>query len=173
MVRGGAALQAQSGGTQAWRGRAAMPNQHRPVARNSDHAQPQASRLGQLLQLRRHLEELPGSGLVCLRPCARLSATASQGADARHPVFLRPAHLWSTRGAEPPNAADVNCVNLRVNSIGEPDAANLHVRFDERGAETEAMAWTATPALGESRRIQLSPMPKATAPLLDSTLRAS
>ncbi len=28
-------------------------------------------------------------------------------------------------------------MNLLVNSIGEPDAANLHVRFDERGAETE------------------------------------
>jgi hypothetical protein len=60
-------------------------------------------------------------------------------------------------------------VSLRVNSIGEPDAANPHVRFDERGAETEAMVWTATPARGESRRHQLSPRPKATAPLLDST----
>ena len=28
-------------------------------------------------------------------------------------------------------------MNLLVNSIGEPDAANLHVRFDELGAETE------------------------------------
>ena len=28
-------------------------------------------------------------------------------------------------------------MSLLVNSIGEPDAANLHVRFDERGAETE------------------------------------
>ena len=28
-------------------------------------------------------------------------------------------------------------MSLQVNSIGEPDAANLHVRFDERGAETE------------------------------------
>ena len=34
-------------------------------------------------------------------------------------------------------ATGVNCVRLWVNSIGEPDAANLHVRFDERGAETE------------------------------------
>jgi hypothetical protein len=64
-------------------------------------------------------------------------------------------------------------VSLRVNSIGEPDAANPHVRFDERGAETEAMVWTATPARGESRRHQLSPRPKATAPLLDSTAAAT
>ncbi len=64
-------------------------------------------------------------------------------------------------------------MSLRVNSIGEPDAANLHVRFDERGAETEAMVWTATPALGESRRLPLSPTPTATAPLLDSTAAAT
>src|SRR5271167_710074 len=146
-----------------------MPNQHGPVARNSDHAQSPASRLGELLQLRRHLEELPGGGLVCLWACAQLSATASQGADARHPALLGPAHLWPIGGAESASAAGVDCANLRVNSIGEPDAANLHVRFDERGAETEAMAWTETPALGESRRPQLIPMPKATAPLLDST----
>ena len=62
-------------------------------------------------------------------------------------------------------AAGVNCMRLRANPIGEPDAANLHVRFDERGAETEAMVWTATPAFGESCRQQLSPRPK----LLDST----
>ena len=68
-------------------------------------------------------------------------------------------------------AARVTCVRLRANPIGEPDAANLHVRFDERGAETDAMVWTATPARGESRRPQLSPRPNATAPLLDSTAR--
>src|SRR6266851_10274366 len=70
-------------------------------------------------------------------------------------------------------AAGVNCMRLRANPIGEPDAANLHVRFDERGAETEAMVWTATPAFGESCRQQLSPRPNATAPLLDSTAAAT
>jgi hypothetical protein len=64
-------------------------------------------------------------------------------------------------------------VSLRVNSIGEPDAANLHVRFDERGAETEAMVWTETPAPGESGRTQNIPRPNATAPLLDSTAAAT
>jgi hypothetical protein len=39
-----------------------------------------------------------------------------------------------------------------MNPVGEPDAGNLHVRFDERGGETERLA-----------------MPQATAPLLDST----
>jgi hypothetical protein len=70
-------------------------------------------------------------------------------------------------------AVGVTCVCLWVNPIGEPDAANPHVRFDERGAETEAMGWNATPARGESRRPQLSPSPKATAPLLDSTAAAT
>ena len=36
--------------------------------------------------------------------------------------------------------------------VGEPDAANRHVRFDERGWETERLA-----------------EPQATAPILDST----
>jgi hypothetical protein len=40
-----------------------------------------------------------------------------------------------------------------MNSIGKPDAANPHVRFDERGRETEPLA----------QRLN------ATAPFLDST----
>jgi hypothetical protein len=39
-----------------------------------------------------------------------------------------------------------------VKSVGKPDAGNPHVRFDERGRETERLA-----------------MPQATAPFLDST----
>ena len=61
-------------------------------------------------------------------------------------------------------------MSLSMNPIGEPDAANLHVRFDERGCGNGATAWTEAPALGESRRPQLFPTPKATAPPLDSTL---
>jgi hypothetical protein len=38
--------------------------------------------------------------------------------------------------------------------VGKPDAGNLHVRFDERGGETERCR-----------------MAQATAPLLDSTLK--
>jgi hypothetical protein len=39
-----------------------------------------------------------------------------------------------------------------MNPVGEPDAGNRHVRFDERGWETERLA-----------------QPQATAPILDST----
>ena len=41
-------------------------------------------------------------------------------------------------------------MSLAVNSVGEPDAANPHVRFDERGWETARLV-------------------AATAPILDST----
>ncbi len=41
-----------------------------------------------------------------------------------------------------------------MNSVGKPDAANPHVRFDERGRETEPLA----------QRLN------ATAPFLDSTI---
>jgi hypothetical protein len=45
-------------------------------------------------------------------------------------------------------------VCLRTKPVGEPDAGNPHVRFDERGWETE--------------RCRMAP---ATAPILDSTER--
>ncbi len=45
-------------------------------------------------------------------------------------------------------------VCLEVKPVGEPDAGNPHVRFDERGGETERCR-----------------MAQATAPLLDSTKR--
>ena len=43
-------------------------------------------------------------------------------------------------------------VGPTVKPVGEPDAANRHVRFDERGGETERL-----------------PQAQATAPFLDST----
>ena len=46
-------------------------------------------------------------------------------------------------------------VCLEVKPVGEPDAGNPHVRFDERGEETERCR-----------------MAQATAPLLDSTATA-
>jgi hypothetical protein len=60
-----------------------------------------------------------------------------------------------------------------VNSIGEPDAANLHVRFDEREAETERWTGLRYRHPGESRRLHNSLIPKATAPPLDSTAAAT
>jgi len=49
-------------------------------------------------------------------------------------------------------ARKVAGVCLAMKPVGKPDAGNLHVRFDERGGETERCR-----------------MAQATAPLLDST----
>jgi hypothetical protein len=83
------------------------------------------------------LHQSGGGGLVRLRSRTRLSATASQSADARHSAILGPVHLWQSGSTQSAVAAGEACVSLRANSIGEPEAANLHVRFNERGAETE------------------------------------
>ena len=48
--------------------------------------------------------------------------------------------------------AEPTAVCRAVNPVGKPDAGNRHVRFDERGEETERCR-----------------MAQATAPLLDST----
>jgi hypothetical protein len=46
----------------------------------------------------------------------------------------------------------ITVVCLTMKPVGKPDVGNPHVRFDERGWETERLA-----------------MPQATAPILDST----
>src|SRR3979490_3528001 len=51
-----------------------------------------------------------------------------------------------------PRAVSLLSVYLAVKPVGEPDAGDRHVRFDERGWETERCR-----------------MAQATAPLLDST----
>ena len=52
-----------------------------------------------------------------------------------------------------PRAVRLLSVYLAVKPVGEPDAGDRHVRFDERGWETE--------------RCQMA---EATAPILDSTI---
>src|SRR2546421_6368202 len=51
-----------------------------------------------------------------------------------------------------PQAVSLLCVYLAVKPVGEPDAGDRHVRFDERGWETERCR-----------------MAQATAPILEST----
>ena len=52
-----------------------------------------------------------------------------------------------------PRAVGLLAVCLTVKPVGEPDAGDRHVRFDERGWETERCR-----------------MAQATAPILDSTI---
>ena len=52
--------------------------------------------------------------------------------------------------------------------VGEPDAGNLHVRFDERGRETERLPYGSSyrarprlyPASGERERTELAAPPQ-------------
>ena len=56
---------------------------------------------------------------------------------------------------------------LRKNLVREPDAGNPHVRFDERGRETEL--WQAGMRRCARKSQQGHRKPKVTAPVLDST----
>ena len=53
-----------------------------------------------------------------------------------------------------------------VSLVREPDAGDLHVRFDERRLETERMTRTEAPALPAN---SYSPRHAGTAPVVDST----
>ena len=87
-----------------------------------------------------------------------MSACATSSPDgtrcrAWQPTVLLRRDLWGTRCAGSGTPAP-NClaVGLAMKPVGEPDAGDPHVRFDERGWET-----------GRCR------MAQATAPILDST----
>src|SRR5262249_57428031 len=84
-----------------------------------------------------------------------LPAPSAQAARAWHTEHL-PCHGF--RGARcstaSTRAASATAVGLTMKLVGNPDAGNRHVRFDERGQETECCH-----------------MAQATAPVLDSTGR--
>src|SRR6202051_2496601 len=70
-----------------------------------------------------------------------------------HTPVLSRRCLWTTRSAASRTpASNGPAVCFTVKSVGEPDALIGHVRFDERGWETERCR-----------------MAQATAPILDST----
>ena len=56
-----------------------------------------------------------------------------------------------------------------VKPVGKPDAVAPHVRFDERGEETEQRDGLRHRHLAKAVGNSYSPSPEATAPLLDST----
>src|SRR5262249_3370117 len=90
-----------------------------------------------------------------LRSRQALPAPSAQAARAWHTEHL-PCHGF--RGARcstaSTRAASATAVGLTMKLVGKPDAGNRHVRFDERGQETECCH-----------------MAQATAPVLDSTRR--
>ena len=56
-------------------------------------------------------------------------------------------------------ARKVAGVCLAMKPVGKPDAGNLHVRFDERGGETERcrMAQATAPLLDSTQKIETDP----------------
>src|SRR5262249_59585187 len=90
------------------------------------------------------------------RQCRRGAAALRGRAHPPHPPGPPPIPVRNrvrrTRHPRPSNQAHRQTGNPVVKPVGEPDAGNPHVRFDERGRETERL-----------------PKAQATAPFLDST----
>jgi hypothetical protein len=97
------------------------------------------SGLGELLQLREPSEGPSGGRSLRRSGDAPFSQAMPQGADARHSTLSKAADLRCNRS---PATADGRrgsvCVCPDVTPVGEPYAGNPHVRFDERGWETES-----------------------------------
>ena len=117
------------------------------------HAEQNSARLVELLLPRDASTGLPRCRLLRSRARACLPRQTAQSGRARQPPVLIRCTPWATRSAvlgTPAVMCPVVC--LAVKPVGEPDAGDRHVRFDERGWETERCR-----------------MAQATAPILDST----
>ncbi len=68
-----------------------------------------------------------------------LAKQESPGVLAGHAALLGGRDLRPSGGVPTaPSAAVAACGSENVNPVGKPDARNPHVRFDERGRETES-----------------------------------
>ena len=106
-----------------------------------------------VLRLRHAVAGVSGSRQSRLRPRPTLPRPSAQSAGTRHaPVLPRGGLRRTGRVAPQAHAHWTAAVSLATKPVGKPDAGNPHVRFDERGGETERLA-----------------QPQATAPFLDST----
>ena len=65
----------------------------------------------------------------------------------------------------------LSCVCLGVNPVGKPDAVVPHVRFDERGWETELWHRLRHQQMVKAAGNGYSLSPNATAPIFDSAIR--
>jgi hypothetical protein len=112
-----------------------------PMARGMRPSEQLAARMGQLLQPR-HTSGGTGSNR---RPRPHQGPAvpdqASQGAYAGHEPLPSGSGIWVARGSQTISGKPWrNTVGLGVKPVGKPDAGNRHVRFDERGGETDRQA---------------------------------
>src|SRR5579862_8764 len=114
--------------------------------------EPHGAGMDQLLRLWLGNEGAAG-GTGAPVPCGSpLSPPATQGRWAWVSSVPSAARFWGTgRGFPRAASASPFCAYLSVKSVREPDDRNGHVRFDERGEETER--WTSR--RGRSRKTPL------------------
>src|SRR5262249_24118454 len=102
--------------------------------------QPRAGRLGAILQLRDLHVGLLRDRPPCGHARAALLGRASPGLLARDQMLRGCEHLWRawcSLATQAPTPTETTVVGLEMKPVGEPYAGNPHVRFDERGVETE------------------------------------
>ena len=125
--------------------RAAGARQQRTMAGSARHAEQNSARLVELLLPRDASAGIPQRRPLRLRARARLPRPTAQGGRARYASVLLRGGLRRTRPAASRTPA-LTCpaVGLAVKPVGEPDAGDRHVRFDERGWETGR--WPSAPS---------------------------
>ena len=128
-----------------------MPGNNDPWQEVRDDAEQISARLVELLLLRDASAGIPQRRPLCHERVRALPRPTAQGGRARQSsVLLRCDPRRTRRAASRTPAPTCPAVGLAVKPVGEPDAGDRHVRFDERGWETER--W---------------PRPQATAPILN------
>ncbi len=135
--RGAAIEGSDRGGEGAGAGDPA-PRESGAVAGSGEADQPGDRGMGELLRVRESVAGVPGRRGVRGGTGAALSAAATQADRAGITALFEATDLRGTGGPDAGSAErDALCVSPGVKPVGEPDAANPHVRFDERSRETE------------------------------------
>src|SRR5262245_31779110 len=125
------------------------------MAASARSTQPASAGLVDVFQLWQPDAGLSGRRLSRLRSSQTLPAQSVEAARAWCTEHLPCYGFWGARcSTASTRSASATAVGLSMKLVGKPDAGNRHVRFDERGQETECCH-----------------MAQATAPVLDSTMR--
>ena len=109
-----------------------------PVAASAQQAEQASARLVGVFWLRQPRQGVSGRRSLRRRSCARLPRGKEQDAKPRRVALLQSLHPWRPWRRVALAKASQSCAeSLAMKLVGKPDAGNPHVRFDERGRETE------------------------------------
>ncbi len=110
----------------------------RAVGRSARQTQSNAGGVGGLLPPRQQAQELSGRECPCAHGSEELLAKAPQSALAGHSSVQPHDDLHRSAGARNGRGKMRRATDSdAMNQVGEPDAGNPHVRFDERRLEPE------------------------------------